>query len=541
MRARTQFTVLFALLTPALLLFVPAGMAAASRLPKVELCHVPLGNPGNAHTISVSGNALTAHLRHGDFGVGATCSEGIGECRAEGTTQCDAADRCSAVPGEPSVEICDGLDNDCDGSIDEGVACTGPDVDFSNNELLTNPDSTSVQVSVVPNESGAEMYVEYGGNSGQYSRITSSQTSVTDVMSVFVMDGLEKDKTYYYRLIYRKSGETLFGANAERSFKTQKSEGESFTFVHMTDSHLGKLLNNPFRTAIIMDNINQIDLENPDFVIDTGDTYMTHVVTPTWGGSVATQSSADSRYSQTRNFFEVLNSPYFFSLGNHDGEVDFSGVGGHTSRLMSLSQNARLKYLPNSHDVYGGGEEGNYYAFEWGDALFVILDSYRYNTVAPRTGDDWVLGAAQMDWLEDTLRSSSKRWKFLFSHHILGGTPWVSQYNYGDGGGRYSHTGDQKEINDLMKQYNAQIFFYGHLHFFAHDWDDSGSVAYVTSSTLNGQGNACTSFTWRWFLYDRILCRKGYTRVEVSTDSVTFDFIDPSDGSSIYSYTIINR
>ncbi len=33
---------------------------------KVTLCHVPPGNPGNAHTISVSPNAMRAHLAHGD-------------------------------------------------------------------------------------------------------------------------------------------------------------------------------------------------------------------------------------------------------------------------------------------------------------------------------------------------------------------------------------------------------------------------------------------------------------------------------------------
>lgn len=38
---------------------------------KVKICHVPLGNPGNGHTIEISKNALSAHLAHGDF---------VGEC-----------------------------------------------------------------------------------------------------------------------------------------------------------------------------------------------------------------------------------------------------------------------------------------------------------------------------------------------------------------------------------------------------------------------------------------------------------------------------
>ena len=33
---------------------------------KVTICHIPPGNPGNAHTIRVSQNAVPAHLAHGD-------------------------------------------------------------------------------------------------------------------------------------------------------------------------------------------------------------------------------------------------------------------------------------------------------------------------------------------------------------------------------------------------------------------------------------------------------------------------------------------
>ena len=33
---------------------------------KVDICHVPPGNPANAHTITVSENAVDAHMAHGD-------------------------------------------------------------------------------------------------------------------------------------------------------------------------------------------------------------------------------------------------------------------------------------------------------------------------------------------------------------------------------------------------------------------------------------------------------------------------------------------
>ena len=34
---------------------------------RVTICHVPPGNPDNAHAITVSVNALRAHLAHGDY------------------------------------------------------------------------------------------------------------------------------------------------------------------------------------------------------------------------------------------------------------------------------------------------------------------------------------------------------------------------------------------------------------------------------------------------------------------------------------------
>ena len=47
--------------------YLPGAMAKEA---KVVICHIPPGNPDNAHTITISENALSAHLAHGDH-VGA--------------------------------------------------------------------------------------------------------------------------------------------------------------------------------------------------------------------------------------------------------------------------------------------------------------------------------------------------------------------------------------------------------------------------------------------------------------------------------------
>lgn len=43
----------------------------------VTICHIPPGNPNNAHTITISVNALQAHLAHGDY---------LGPCNSQGSS-----------------------------------------------------------------------------------------------------------------------------------------------------------------------------------------------------------------------------------------------------------------------------------------------------------------------------------------------------------------------------------------------------------------------------------------------------------------------
>ena len=55
------------------------------------------------------------------LGLGMTCVSGRGECRQPGLIVCvgDGLADCSGIATAPGIESCDDLDNDCDGNVDE--------------------------------------------------------------------------------------------------------------------------------------------------------------------------------------------------------------------------------------------------------------------------------------------------------------------------------------------------------------------------------------------------------------------------------------
>jgi len=64
--------------------------------------------------------------------LGSECFVGIGECAATGSIICNILDPlgppvCSAKPGVASPEICDDKDNDCDGTVDDDDVCAESD------------------------------------------------------------------------------------------------------------------------------------------------------------------------------------------------------------------------------------------------------------------------------------------------------------------------------------------------------------------------------------------------------------------------------
>ncbi|MDP3273954.1 MAG: hypothetical protein Q8Q09_02085 [Deltaproteobacteria bacterium] len=69
--------------------------------------------------------------------TGGACSVGVGACQRPGLIICTSTGlQCSATAGAPQAEVCNGRDDNCDGTVDEDPACI---------ECLTLPTVTTIE------------------------------------------------------------------------------------------------------------------------------------------------------------------------------------------------------------------------------------------------------------------------------------------------------------------------------------------------------------------------------------------------------------
>ena len=185
--------------------------------------------------------------------------------------------------------------------------------------------------------------------------------------------------------------------------------------------------------------------------------------------------------------------PLYLVLGNHEGEQGWL-LNGTADNTAVRAANARKLYYPNPvpDAFYTGnsreeplvGLRGNYYAWEWGAALFVVLDPYWYTLKKPgKTVDNWAwtLGRDQYDWFRKTLENSTAAFKFVFCHQLVGGGDnegrgGIEDAGYYEWGGNNAdgtwgfddhRPGWEKPIHQLMVENGVTVFFHGHDHFYA--------------------------------------------------------------------------
>jgi predicted phosphodiesterase len=281
------------------------------------------------------------------------------------------------------------------------------------NVWLCRPGAESVTVSVLAWEP-MEAFISYGeSNRGipapsdgpGMSRLHTAAVKLDPgVPQNVVMSGLKPDTSYNYRLtiaapVVRPCRMPM------RSFHTQRKAGSTFSFVMQADSHL----DNNTDVRVYQQTLANMLADKPDFMIDLGDTTMVDKF-----GRFYTRS--ESQYKAQRYYMgRIAHSvPIFMVLGNHDGER------GSDPEMSDWSLKQRHTYFPNPTD---GNDKHSYFAFEWGNALFIGLDPFWATTKRGASGWEMTLGEAQYRWL--TKRSPAAKQRCVLSSSITWSAAWA--------------------------------------------------------------------------------------------------------------------
>lgn len=192
--------------------------------------------------------------------------------------------------------------------------------------------------------------------------------------------------------------------------------------------------------------------------------------------------------------------PVFLVNGNHEGEAGWLSTGTGQDITVWTTHARQQYYLnPAADDFYSGdttderfvGLRAAWYAWQWGDALFVVLDPFWYSTVKSNT-DGWVitLGETQYRWLAQILADSQAKFKFVFIHNLVGGLDGqmrggIEAAPYFEWGGLNadgSYGFDQKRpgwgrpIHQILVESGVTAVFHGHDHLY--DKQDLDGIVY---------------------------------------------------------------
>jgi sugar lactone lactonase YvrE/formylglycine-generating enzyme required for sulfatase activity/phosphodiesterase/alkaline phosphatase D-like protein len=426
------------------------------------------------------------------------------------------------------------------------------------NVLLGRPTDRSIAVSIV-SSNDLEAYIAYGTQAGAYGSQTATNSLVAGTPAVITLDSLTAGQQYYYRLYYRLPGGGTFSAGADRSFHTQRPAGDAFTFIIEADPHY--LDNDP---PVWQRALTNMLADSPDFLIDLGDTFMGEKYYKTNSYTLTEPGIYDACRNVREQFFSLAGHsiPLFLVNGNHDPELGWLlSNSAPTNNSAVWGSRARDYYYPcplpgtfysgstNADPFLSGGARNGYYAFEWGNALFVMIDNFWYTAQGASKGTDpwgWTLGTNQYQWLKRTLETSSAKFKFVFGHHLVGGGSdmeargglayapyfeWGGYNTNGTWGFDTNRPGWAMPIQSLLLSNGVNAFFHGHDHLFVkEDLDANGDgvtdlVYQECAQPSSTNYNSISAAAGYGYTNGVIQGNSGYLRVRVTSTNATVDYV----------------
>lgn len=448
---------------------------------------------------------------------------------------------------------------------------TSPQLNY--NILLGRPTHNKITISLLTT-TDAEIFVEYGINPNNLSQQTKTISVFSNIPQEIILENLPSSKRCFYRLCWKQNPDKNFIKEKTKSFHTKRNKKEEFIFTVTADSHLGTLKH--CDPALYQTTLNNISKDNSDLHFSLGDDFRASKV------NEPNYNKIEQLYINQRQHLGTVcdNVPYFFILGNHELEAR-SYYDGTENCIASWSKTARKKYIPNPQpdSFYSGcngstddGSRQNYFAFEWGDALFVTLDVFWYSNFSPDDNEfkkqqhneefrgmskeermnarqnnkkpaeknhdvpkknqwDFSIGNEQYTWLCETLEKSKSKYKFVFGHHVMGscrgGIEWADKFEWGG----YNRHGEKEflknrpgwkmPIHDLFVKNGVTAFFQGHDHLFVRQEKDG--VAYITCPMSGDPGY--NSYNIESYISGDKLSNTGHLKIIISEKDAEMQYI----------------
>jgi hypothetical protein len=306
-----------------------------------------------------------------------------------------------------------------------------------------------------------------------------------------------------------------------------------------------------FHPDLYRKTLDSVSFYQPDFYFMMGDDFN---IDRLLASNSATKENVEKSYLTQRHYLGNVgkNPPLFLVNGNHEQAARYL-LNGTENNAAVQAGNARKKFfpLPTPGKFYTGDEEKvahvgllkDYYAFEWGNALFVVIDPYWHSevvvdnqpvpTTEQRKKDPWgiTLGTEQYQWFKKTLENSKAKFKFVFSHHVSGtGRGGVERAGLFEWGGKSQNgewmfeqyrPGWDLPIHQLMVKNKVTIFFQGHDHLYARQELDG----VIYQSVPNPADDTHTAFNKEAYKSGTILPNSGFLHVTVKPKEVIVDYI----------------
>ena len=425
--------------------------------------------------------------------------------------------------------------------------------------VLARPEAQAMTVSVLAYQE-LEGYIAYGLHPGTYTLQTPLRQFQKGEPAAMALGALQADTTYYYQFRSRAPGATQFNNAAEGTFHTARPVGSSFTFTLTADVHLDEHTS----PLVYRRTLSNIRADAPDFHIDLGNMFMTD--------KHGSRDEAAQQYLAQRYYLGQLGGsvPLLLALGTHDGE---SGKydDGSADCLAVWANLMRTRYFPDPlpDDFYSGnhtpaalrGLPQNYFAWRWGDALFVVLDPFQHS-LPQRDGDGWgwTLGKTQYQWLAQTLAQSPAKFKFVFIHNLLSGdqtarggvevagfNEWGGKNSDGTDGFAQHRPGWDAPIQQLLWRNHVTAVFKAHDNFYARQELDGIVYQMVPQPSFAGNDRIRDLPNYGYKL-GKFLGNSGHVRVTVSPEQVKVDYVrsyqpdeetdQQKNGGVAFSYTI---